>query len=99
MNAYDIAVGDVVRFRDWDDMVDEYGDPSEIWFVREMKGLCGREFTVTAVDRDYYGANHVGIISGHKTGWTVTTNMIKLVADEIDPLVDSNISNFISSYQ
>lgn len=51
-------VGDIVKIRDWDDMVREFGEPDNdgdikivtssyiTWFLGEMRGYCGRVATV-----------------------------------------------------
>lgn len=51
-----IAVGDSVRFRGWEDMADEYGfKPSgsircQFSFTPGMRKLCGREYVVQRID-------------------------------------------------
>lgn len=54
-------VGDRVVIRDWDDMAEEYGltPYSENincnrYFTTGMRYLCGREFTIKAIDYDGY---------------------------------------------
>ncbi len=53
-------VGDELRIREWDDMVSEFGISS--WgtirckhsFVKNMRYLCGSEFTVSKIIGDKY---------------------------------------------
>lgn len=49
-------VGDRVVIREWDDMAEEYGCNSftiacNYGFTEDMKYLCGREFTIRALDK------------------------------------------------
>ena len=52
MRFEDIHVGDVVRIRDWDDMVQEFGIiegciKTKPVFSKRMRHLCGRVMTIT----------------------------------------------------
>ena len=63
MRDEDIHIGDVLRIRQWEDMVAEYGMTTsdeysyycatqvckEVRFVKQMKHLCGLNFTVSNV--------------------------------------------------
>lgn len=51
----DIQVGDIVMFREWMDMADEYGTEGDsiacnFWFTPNMKGLCGKEFKISSIN-------------------------------------------------
>lgn len=54
-------VGDVVRIRDWDDMVAEFGTVRNgtaigcphFLFIDEMKFLCGRILTISDIEYEY----------------------------------------------
>ena len=72
----DIKAGDTVYIREWDDMEREYGislsgsiscDGS---FVAEMRNLCGKAFTVRAIEK------HGRILFTQSLSYTVTTDMI-----------------------
>ena len=60
MNDKDIHIGDVLRVRQWEDMVNEYGTICDkdsycyaikvnksVKFLKKMKHLCGQIFTVS----------------------------------------------------
>ena len=74
-------VGELVRFRQWDDMKAEFGLNSlgsincRFGFLEYMRHLCGREFEITDVD---YG----GRVYGHDTICDVSVDMLEPVADE-----------------
>lgn len=60
MRAEDIHVGDRVRFRQWDDMLQEFGHTSSgedintpFVFVEDMRPLCGAEATVVRIEGDW----------------------------------------------
>ena len=48
-------VGDKVKVREWDDMVEEFGTDEDgdidcnLCFVKDMKEYCGKEMTVSSV--------------------------------------------------
>lgn len=62
MRKEDIHIGDVLRIREWDDMVEEFGyefdDGDDIdcdkVFTSRMRYLCGQKFTVKEIS-DYDG--------------------------------------------
>lgn len=63
--AWEPEVGEIVRIREWEDMasefrVDEDGDISVdgAFFLKSMRGFCGRECIVTGVT--YY--EHIGVM-------------------------------------
>lgn len=53
-------VGDKVKVREWDDMVEEFGTDEDgdidcnLYFVEYMKKYCGKEMTVSRVLTGYY---------------------------------------------
>ena len=53
-------VGDKVKVREWDDMVEEFGTDEDgdidcnFCFVKDMKEYCGKEMTVSRVFTSYY---------------------------------------------
>lgn len=86
MNHTDIHVGDILRIRDWDDMVAEFGVNSYgcvdsfPGFTPSMKYLCGETFTV---------AN----ISPTSCGGVVRLRSV----EKLEAIRQSNIEWFISS--
>lgn len=64
----DFYVGQRVRIREWDDMLDEFGEanngsiPRRCHFVPEMRDLCGMEYTIKSVD-GIPGESKVGDVS------------------------------------
>ena len=89
-------VGDLVRIRDWDDMVDEFGIyehhiPCEDSFVPDMKEYCGLEFTITHI----YGHD----VEGHDTNFIVSFDMIELVKDDEEAeLEDVALVEFLNNF-
>lgn len=60
MRLEDIHIGDVLQVRDWDDMIAEYGEDPDgdisflscscaTHFVKPMRYLCGKVFTVKSI--------------------------------------------------
>lgn len=53
-----LKVGDIVRFREWDDMANEFGlnwsgnIDVRFTFIQEMRGLCGTEHVIKEIDGD-----------------------------------------------
>lgn len=74
------AVGDLVRVKSYDDMVNEFGVDRhgnivcEFTFTTEMKYLCGKEFSITEIDP------HM-CIHGLDERWDISADMIELVYD------------------
>ena len=95
---FDPQVGDIVRIRDWGDMVAEFGldssgdIPCRFNFVRTMKYLCGREFQISKIDSGgrYYGADSVESIS---------LDMIELVKEDSSDVETDNtlIDDFLGT--
>lgn len=53
-------VGDKVKVREWDDMVEEFGTDEDddidcnLCFVKDMKEYCGKEMTISRVLTSHY---------------------------------------------
>lgn len=106
--GYIPSVGEKVRIRQWDDMAEQYGfdDVSILCgasFVNEMKYLCGKEFTVTAVSKigrkNRYGDEYC-LVSGCTARYTISSDMIEPIdrVDSPDVVFDSSaISDFLNS--
>lgn len=106
--GYIPSVGEKVRIRQWDDMAEQYGfdDVSILCgasFVNEMKYLCGKEFTVTAVSKigrkNRYGDEYC-LVSGCTSRYTISSDMIESIdtVNSPDVVFDSSaISDFLNS--
>lgn len=60
------SVGDIVRVRDWDDLMAEFGEdvqgniPAPYVFVQNMRKYCGRKFYIDRLEKDdEYGTTEV----------------------------------------
>lgn len=94
----DFNVGDVVRVRQWDDMMSEFGLNLDgdidcaACFTIGMEYLCGKVFTISKM-RPYIGdrgsKEMAYVVSGHDFGWTITTDMLEL-ADAKYPEVSAD---------
>ena len=73
-------VGDRVVIREWDDMAEEYGlTPSSdincrYIFAKGMRYLCGREFTIKAID---YKLNEGYVEFEENNDWNYHIDMIR----------------------
>lgn len=99
MNIKDIHIGDMVRFRQWDDMesefgLDRWGDIAcEFTFSDVMISLCGKSFYVTKIDdcgyiylQDEQGCDDV-------SRWNISADMLEPPFDgELKPFDESEIS-------
>lgn len=106
--GYIPSVGERVRIRQWDDMADEFGFdaagiPCASFFVNDMKHLCGKEFTVTAVSntgrKNRYGDEYC-LVRGCTNAYTISSDMIEDIdtVNSPDVVFDSSaISDFLNS--
>ena len=84
-------IGDRVRFKTWDDMVDEFGLESKghidvgdgLYFLESMLYLCGREYVVEDVKivKGRSGKRHERIILKYDNIWRYSPGMF-VFADE-----------------
>ena len=96
MKFEDIHVGDVVRIRDWDDMVEEFGyDPvNEVIncrpvFSSRMNCLCGRVMTVT----ELHGSRNIITDDYAAADWFIGSDMLVPVKEtNLEPFDDNDIS-------
>ena len=106
MKLEDIRVGDRVRFRQWDDMAEEFGFEDEegnridclLTFTDAMRFLCGMTFTVSEVD---YSSERIFFEEEFPDGrnWYISADMLEpdLPETELsDPFSDSDFSLFIA---
>ena len=70
-------VGDVLKIRQWDDMVAEYGYNVEgcvinvpCGFITRMRDLCGKRFTVQNIDNGIYYPKE-------RYGWSFSEEMLE----------------------
>lgn len=93
MKDSEIHVGDVLRIKEWDDMVAEYGvdkegdikipgDALSIWFMGKNKDMCGRIFTVRAkmhgvYNMFYYSEENVEYDPEARRQYIITCNMLE----------------------
>lgn len=69
-------VGDKVKVREWDDMVEEFGTDEDgdigcnLCFIKYMEKYCGEEMTVSRVLTGYY------ILEEDDEGWQWTDDML-----------------------
>lgn len=79
MNRFN--VGDKLKIREWDDMVSEFGTDKDgdirNGFVQRMRYLCGKTFTVSAINGDAYHAEEVG----YSRYW-ISASMLESLKDE-----------------
>ena len=102
LREYRFHIGDLVRIRQWDDMIAQYGASDygiatpDAAFVHNMKNLCGREFTIEGFT-ERHGRMFV---DGHNFPWSITEYMIE-PADELeDGVYDSEeINTFLSLFE
>lgn len=97
MRDSDIHVGDVLKVRLWEDMsreyvVDECGNmviANECSFIRSMKYLCGKTFTVKEKRvtvkgcMRYYSIENVEEFDG-ECAWFITAGMLEPFEDDTD---------------
>lgn len=90
MKLEDIHIGDVVRIRQYEDMVREFGERrggNTRWinipcpFVDTMKYLCGQTFTVS----ETYSFGRI-VLDGD-VGWMITADMVE-PAEQIESTTD-----------
>lgn len=80
-----LRVGDRVQFREWDDMVNEYGTDCsgnitcDICFIKGMRHLCGTQATVIRID-EYDGSIYLtDFTTTGTTNWGYSADMVRRV--------------------
>lgn len=99
MKDEDIHIGDVLRIRQWDDMVDEFGLNSYGYiecrgvFVAHMKYLCGKQFTVSSVEYgDYHSDERVELNSQGRMMWRITADMLEPIEEDfLEDITDEEL--------
>lgn len=82
----EFSVGDVLRVRNWEDMLEEYetvrgGDsivcPDNVWFVSTMKYLCGQEFEVKEIHYRFDEVTSYSSVDGLEGNYIITKYMLE----------------------
>lgn len=101
LREYRFHIGDLVRIRQWDDMVSQYGTSDYgiptpgASFVHQMKNLCGREFII---DNFIEQCGRI-FVKGHNFFWNITEYMIEPADEFEDGVYDSEeINTFLSRF-
>ena len=87
-SGWEPCVGELVRVRQWDDMVAEFGVddggdiPCENYFTVSMKHLCGEEFVVKEI-------TEYGSVKGHNFGYNISADMLEPVCFELSDQVEN----------
>lgn len=103
MRPEDIHVGDVLRIRQWDDMAEEFGlsPDCEIMcaytFTEEMRELCGRTFTVTAVHEYSSAPRKYEAEEPDFDHWLISADMLEPLNEEITPVDPDTLFGFLLS--
>lgn len=91
MRDEDIHIGDVLRVRQWDNMMREYGIDelgninTKYVFPKHMQHFCGRRFQVTNLSNEVFGKLYAGIIFD-----AVKPSEYQFASDELEPLFDED---------
>lgn len=98
---YEFQVGDVIQFKDWDELISEFGKPGRVpgGFNTQMRYLCGQVAHIKSIEDTGVGT-YITTVEDledddvHRRRWCLTTAMIKpyeeCEAEEVD--ADSFIS-------
>ena len=97
-----VHVGDKVRIRAWDDMVEEFGldDDDEIpcraTFIEDMREYCGREYTVDSV-WGVAGDSCLISFAEHDGAWgyTWSSDMIQISCPWEDKIAISSLEGLV----
>lgn len=95
--------GDLIIFRDWDDMADEFGYEDEskdsincrFSFTKRMRHLCGEVATVT---RELSGRLYLEFNNkkpGYTYSWNYSTDMVRPYDDAEYDIDEASLINFI----
>lgn len=91
MDASCFHIGDVVRIREWDDMVEEFDTETDddgneyiactFSFVSEMRKYCGQEYTIESImGQEVFFVNHEELLQRDDIGgwtWNISVDMIE----------------------
>ena len=111
MKDNEIKVGDVLRVREWDDMLEEFGenlgdiDTPNAAFVVNMRPLCGSVFTISKIytefdDDEFYYRSEEGVedrMGSHH--WYITAGMLEpFCSDEEIEVPEDEFENDLILY-
>lgn len=95
MRDGDIHIGDVLRVRQWDDMLKEFGSDehgkikSRYGFAESCKYLCGMQFVVTEIRMFALGMGYYGFIDDKRDyTYFFTPDELELIDEEELPVAD-----------
>lgn len=97
MTIREFSVGDRVRVRQWDDMAREFGVDGDsircnMTFLRSMKDLCGKEFTITRLSASKG-------VYGHDFQRYISTDMIEHVEEDLGFEIDNTeVNKFLEEF-
>lgn len=103
MEIGDFDVGDIVRVRNWDDMVresfvDADGDIplGDEYFFGRCRDYCGDEFEITGINLEYGYIG--GLVMLEDNDYVLTPRMVELVkkADDYEP--DMQMIGFLGEF-
>lgn len=97
-----VHVGDKVRIRAWDDMVEEFGldDNDEIpcraTFIEDMREYCGREYTIDGIWGEDSGSCLVTFAEPDAPrGYTWSSDMIQISCPLEDKIAISSLEGLV----
>lgn len=81
IDDFNFKVGDRVRIREWQDMVNEYGTTTygfivNCGFTEHMKYLCGKEYTISRINNKNVALNDFD------EDWSISTDMLEKIYDD-----------------
>lgn len=104
-------IGDLVRLRSWNDLVETYGDPDEdgdiyipseivdwgTYFDRAMRDFCGTEFRITNIDMENNNVSGLDIYIDDER-LAISLEMIELIPEhELQPYDTDEVDAFLRS--
>lgn len=84
----EFKIGDEIKVKSWERLVDEFGngdyrigefDCNDLYFVKQMKYLCGKVIKVT---KDNIKGNFIAVKEpGYEEAWSLNTDMVYFLND------------------
>lgn len=92
MKPEDIKIGDRLRVREWEDMVEEFGDDGydiacDLTFTQNMRYMCGRPFTVEEISTD---SRRFFSKEGMEWRWSISADMLEPLEIDDKPETDDD---------
>lgn len=100
MNKCTFEVGDRVRIKDFDEMIEEFGTHSDgtpnvsCGFNPDMRYLCGQKATISNIRGDIVNFEErieYGRGDDENWAWNISLDMISHIEDEPTPEIDFNL--------